>query len=205
MAKISRPILYMALLGAVVGTYLFLSEPDAPAKKGSKKPLKGNVKVGEGITVEDLNAKFDRYAGKGKDGFFPRVIPAKSALGEAAKRGGLDSWNLTGVSIVNGAKSATLENTQTKELQFIKAGDRWNGLKVTLVASDYILFRNDKNQETRLTFIDPDVDKARLGVVSTTAGVSTAPVLIASPNSPNIARATATNPQTTQGRGTTQP
>lgn len=207
MPKISRPILYVALVGVVVATYLFVSEPDAPAKKANKK-TKVTATARDGVTVEDLNAKFDRYADKGKDSFFPKVIPAKSSLGETAKRaGGLDNWNLTGVSIVNNVMSATLENTQTKELQFLKTGDVWNSLKVILVASDHVMFRNDKNQETRLTFIDPNVDKTQAGNLSNKAGVQTAAVLVANPNSPNTrnARGVATNPQTAPERGTTQP
>ncbi len=209
MAKISRPILYMGVVGVIALVWLYTSDPDAVSKKGKKTLTKTGSRAGEGITEEDLKAQYARYTGKQRDGFFPKVIPAKSALGEAPRGnvlGNLDTWNLTGVSVVNKIRSATLENIATKEIDFVKAGDRWNGLRVMAVGEDHVILRNAKEQQTRLTFVEPTPDKG------SALGIPPAPVNLVSavPNAQNqttLPPLAPRNdaPQRTRERGTNQP
>jgi hypothetical protein len=208
-AKISRPVLYTGVVGVIALAWLWASEPDDVSKKGKKTLTKTDSRVGGGITEEDLKAQYARYTGKQRDGFFPKVIPAKSTLGDAPRGnviGNLDNWNLTGVSVVNNIRSATLENTTTKEIQFVKSGDLWNGLRVITVSEDHIILRNAKEQQTRLTFVEPTPDK---GVA---VGIPPAPVNLVSaiPNAQNQTTLPplaprANSPQNTRERGTNQP
>ena len=210
MLKISRPILYSALLGVVAYAGVVLTEADAPAKKTTKATKKAASKLDSGITAADLKAHFTRYAGKQRDAFLPKVVPARGATDEdktlaanKALNSSLDHWNLTGISVIDGVRSATFENTTTQEVSFVKAGDRWNNMHIISVETEAVVLVNKLNQQTRLTFTamphnneTPNASSAPNGGGSL---INTAPVVPA-----NRGINTATLPNTPERNGNTQ-
>lgn len=165
MAKISRPVIYVAVLGVIAYAAVVLTEPDAPAKKVAPRTAKTTVTAPKGYTEEDLKASFPRYLSKEKDAFKPVVVakqrslpgtaPAGGALpGNLAQLAGLEKgvWLLTGVTSVNGVRSALVENGSTGESIFLKPGTVWKGLRVAAVESDAVVLVGPQGAKTRLAF-----------------------------------------------------
>ncbi|HZO91899.1 MAG TPA: hypothetical protein VFB38_26515 [Chthonomonadaceae bacterium] len=166
MAKISRPILYIAIVGAIAYTAVILTEPDTPARKRAARSTKTAVVEAGGFTKEDYTAHFARYRAQGRNAFQPLIVPHKASdkakqaapkktplvNGGIALNGKDGTWTLTGISALDGVQSALLENSATKEIQFVKVGDVWNGLRVASIGSDAVVFVNAQGQQARLTF-----------------------------------------------------
>lgn len=169
MAKISRPIVYVALLGVVAYTAVVLTEPETAKRKAPRRPA-ASARALEGFTEEDMKARFARYAGAPRDAFLPRVVPSRSGAPGAGALPFADAgiWLLTGINVINGVRNALLENGATGETVFVRSGERWNGLLVFRIEPNAVLFVNDKGKMTRIAFLDPDAEKP--------AGV--APVLV---------------------------
>ena len=151
MAKISRPVIYVAVLGVIAYAAVVLTEPDAPAKKVAPRTAKTTVTAPKGYTEEDLKASFPRYLSKEKDAF----KPVGGALpGNLAQLAGLEKgvWLLTGVTSVNGVRSALVENGSTGESIFLKPGTVWKGLRVASVESDAVVLVGPQGAKTRLAF-----------------------------------------------------
>ncbi|MCC6445830.1 MAG: hypothetical protein IT210_20545 [Armatimonadetes bacterium] len=164
MVKISRPIVYTLVLGTAAYAVVLLTEPEPPARKSAPRSRQRAVRNADGITEADRSARFPRYTGGSRNAFAPVVVPAKpsrlAALGNDLPQGiaapGTDGvWSLTGVNIVNGVHNALIENPATQESQFLRVGDRWNGLRVAAIQEDGMIFLNALGQETRLTFAQP--------------------------------------------------
>lgn len=167
MAKISRPIVYAALLGVVAYTAVVLTEPETAKRKATRQPA-ASARAPEGFTEEDMKARFARYAGAPRDAFLPGVVPSRSGMPGALPFADAGIWLLTGINVTNGVRNALLENGATGEAVFVRAGERWNGLLVFRIEPNAVLFVNDKGKMTRIAFLDPDAEKP--------AGV--APVLV---------------------------
>jgi hypothetical protein len=206
-AKISRPVLYTAVLGAVAYAVVVLTEPAAPPKKKTVARATRTAATnaaGDGITPEDLAARFPRYEPKRqKDPFTPRVVvahalPATAAPGAASSALPRGKWVLTGIAAINGAKTALVENG-AGDTVFLKAGDGWNGLRVAAIGQESISLVTADGRRTELGFPTPEEEKPALpagpGGVPTPGG--TAPPAGQAPAAPNGAPPSrlATRPQ----------
>lgn len=158
--KLSRPVVYTLVLGVAAYAVMLLTEPDAPPKKVAKPSSSSSSKSKDGITEADLTAHFPPYAGPRRDAFNPLVTPKRTLVARtdvAPKR--VDStagnWALTGITVIDGARSAVIENSQTHDIAFLTPGERWNGLKVDSVNADSVLLMNALNQPVTITFAAP--------------------------------------------------
>jgi len=153
----SRLIIY-TLVGAVaIYAYVLQTTPDKTTKKTTKHTTihKTVANAVDGITDEDLNAHFARYAASAKDPFVPAIALRPSTPGVLGETGG--QWSLTGVNTIDGVTTATVENPASNDSVFLKVGDSWNGLRVTSITADSVAFQNALGQPTTLSFPGNDV------------------------------------------------
>lgn len=172
MAKISRPIVY-TLVGAL-GVYAwFLSTQNNTTATHRRRLISQAAQMPDanGILPSDYTVHFPRYSASKRDPFVPKVLGDTDVLGEGSNGG----WALTGINVVNGVRTAVVENNatngtsnsspgvsdatstgvaadETNDCAFLKAGDRWKGLTVLSVAPDSVTFENEAGQETHLAF-----------------------------------------------------
>lgn len=180
MIKISKPILYTLLIGGGAALY-FLTTPDDPPTKHTKKTAKSAAMAQNGITEADLKAHFARFTVASRDAFAPKVIPKKSSalLGNPNAKNGMQgptgTWALTGINVINGVRTAVMENGSTHDILSLKPGDSWNGLRVASVGEDSIEVINAQNQKSRITFVDPKADAVGAPVVRADANGANGP------------------------------
>jgi hypothetical protein len=178
----------------VLYTAVTLTEPKAPPRKPAAHSGKKSATAPGRLALEDERAHFARYAGKRRDAFYPVVRPSRSSAfgaGEPlpvnsagiASAGMNGTWALTGINTVNGVRSALIENNTTHEIQFLHAGDRWNGLRVVSIEADGVEFMNALQQQTRLTFAEPRPDAAPGGRAQNATANPGAPLPDAAPSS----------------------
>lgn len=207
----SRLVLWVpVLLAGGYAIYLY-TEPPATPKSVAKRTTKTAAKSADGILPEDLTARFPRYTGPGRDAFAPKVMSAKKAVAPTAEQVVLppevanNSWTLTGITVLNGVRSALLENVSSGSSLFVKAGDTWNGLKVSSIEASAVLFTDSVGRPTRLKFPEPPEEKSpEEKSVGASTGVSTpvAPVVLSvTPNAPGAAPVPLTLPGPADGRG----
>ncbi|HEV2473955.1 MAG TPA: hypothetical protein VGS41_14865 [Chthonomonadales bacterium] len=174
MVKISRPILYTALLGAAAYTVVLYYQPDAAPVRPILHRTSAAAKSVDGITEADYHASFPRYRGAVRDAFIPLVAPKKVSHPEAEAilgngPGATGNWALTGITVVNGVRNGVVENQSTHEIAFLKPGDRWNGLIVTSVMQNAVLLTNALNKPIRMTFAAPPPPTAPAAAPTTPA------------------------------------
>lgn len=170
MAKVSRPMVYAVVAAVAIYAIVLVTEPEKPVGKPKKRSSLGaSTKAPAGFLPEDMTAKFERYEGKLRDAFRPEILPKQSVMnalpgGRMPGESGLfsalglrGSWNLTGINIVNGSRSALIENPTTGDSAFLKTGDQWNGLEVVDIEADTVVFLNSLGQRSQLKFVDPTV------------------------------------------------
>jgi hypothetical protein len=158
--KISRPIIYTAVLGVAAYAVVMITEPEAPPKRPTARPAKATSNLPNGFTEADMKARFTRYNAPSRDSFKPLVASSKSSLTAANSQpqsllGADGAWTLTGINEVNGTPIAVIENASTRDSQFLKVGDIWKGLRVQAVSSDSLVLVNAQGQQTRLGFAMP--------------------------------------------------
>ncbi|GAB4459629.1 MAG: hypothetical protein OHK0029_22430 [Armatimonadaceae bacterium] len=180
--KVSRPIIYTAVLGVVAYAAFLLTEPEAPPKKPKARTTASASKAPEGFLEEDLNARFARYTGVGKDAFMPGVVPKRSLDNPAAAPTEIiataapgATWVLTGITTVNGVESALIENRSKEEIAFLQVGDTWNGLRVIAIEPKAVVLANAEGRETRLAFVETIEDEPAKPGASPSPATNTAP------------------------------
>ncbi|MBC8137849.1 MAG: hypothetical protein H8F28_18375 [Fibrella sp.] len=167
MAKISRPIVYVVVAAVAIYAIVLVTEPEKPVTKPKKRTSLGaGAKAPAGFLTEDLTATFTRYQGKSRDAFKPGIMPKQTVMntlpggrdsdGVLSGPGLRGSWTLTGINILDGDRSALIENATTGDSAFLKSGDSWNGLQVVAIESDTVVFLNTLGQRTQLKFVDPN-------------------------------------------------
>lgn len=163
-------------IGAVAFVY---TEPDAPAKKPkttrttTKSKAKGDTTQ---ITEEDLKAKFPRVSSVAKDAFQPGVTTGKGGAAKPATQlkplilpappvkpvegvMALSNWTLTGISLVDGVRTALIENKASGDSTFLKTGSLWKGLRVASITGDTLNFIEPNGKIRPVTFPAPPEEK----------------------------------------------
>lgn len=147
MPKISRPTQLVLAAGLIGITYMATQEEAAPERKSRpKSAVKQKDKAyANGITQEDLDAKFEPLNQAPKDAFqplvrraarrgdfnqtvAPDVIPAGFTEGESG-------WTFTGIVDTNGQTEALLENKGNGASVFLSEGEKWKNLTVQSIGS----------------------------------------------------------------------
>ena len=157
MAKVSRPILYLVVMGAVAYAAVLLTEPEQTAKKVAPRASQSASKAPAGFTEADMNASFPRYNGKYQDAFKPKIIVKKEVPAPAPTQPmfgakGVGVWSLTGINSINGVRSALVENNTTQETIFLEVGETWNGFTVQAIEPSAVVLVSVEGKQTRLIF-----------------------------------------------------
>ncbi len=189
MAKISRPIIYLVVIGAVAYAAVLLTEPEQKAKKVTPRTTQAVSKAPVGFTEADMTAVFPRYNGKYQDAFQPKVVVKKEVPAPAPSPApvfgnGVGVWALTGINTVNGVRSALVENSTTQETVFLETGDTWNGYRVQAIEPSALVLVNGEGKQTRLIFpqfAEEPQPKASPGVGVVTTTPSPQPGSVAAP------------------------
>ena len=158
MAKISKPVLYLAIVATGVAIYV-LTSPDAPiAHTPPVTKLKRNDLGNGQFTDADYKTTFAEPVLVSRDGFKPLVARKSNVLAQALAAaggvpaelaGGDPNWVCTGVSEVDGQRQALLENKNTGDGSFVKQGDKWKTSVVSQVLEDgLVLVGNDGEPKT---------------------------------------------------------
>lgn len=190
-SKISKPYLYGAAVVVVGAVAFVLTEPETVTKKSKPKLTKTETNNTQGFTPEDYTASFPRYTGKPRNAFAPKVISKKgqtaTALVDIPEPGTerlTETWNLTGIALIDGTRNALIENGT--DSAFLKVGDTWNGLRVVAIEATAVRLIDPLGKESRIRFVEP-TDEKPLTVTSvapltgTTSTVGVAPVTIPTP------------------------
>jgi hypothetical protein len=163
-------------LGIVAYGVVILTEPEQVPTKPKTRTASGSApKAPEGFAEEDMNAQYARYTGAGRDAFAPLIKPTQRVVpGEALGTGGSvgvtsGGWSLTGISVINGERSALIENPSQDGVIFLKVGEVWNGMRVTAIEPKAVILVNSQGQQTRLGFVETIEEDAAANAVSNTA------------------------------------
>jgi hypothetical protein len=154
MANRKSPVLYIALGAAVIIAGVMFTTPQK-ATQGGAVAANRTRKAADGAA--GASVKFARYAGTGRNAFDPQVVSGRTAAygGRAGVVGSGGTWRLTGISVVNGARIAVVENDATKEALELRSGQKWDGLLVQSIDGVAVALRDRKNHVTKLSFPDP--------------------------------------------------
>ena len=149
-AKKTSPVVWLGLVAAAVAVYIVTTPSDAPPPASSAKRKKptASAKTDSLITQADYDAYKKPFPPVGVspvDAFNPLVkqavktiplkgvdLPTEGTRGvPTSLTGGEANWYVTGVPALNGVREALLENTASGEMQYLRAGDRWKGARVS--------------------------------------------------------------------------
>lgn len=174
MAKVSRPIIYVAVLGAVAYAVLMLTEPENAGKKAAKAKGTAVATAPKGFLPEDLNASFPRYTTVVRNAFQPKIVPTKKdTSGTTASAKLTELWKLTGVSKIDSVVNALVESS-AGETAFLKVGDQWNGHRVVAIEPTGVSLVSDKGESARLVFASPEEQEKPMSAAA-------APLLLPTP------------------------
>jgi hypothetical protein len=155
--KVSKPILLLLGVLAVAAAWT-MTEPDDAPKKPSHHTTKTTKDKKGDFTSEDYSAHFARYVPHNRNAFQPGIVPSHAAAaaaaksGPAGKLGAAGTWALTGISTLNDAPSALVENTAERASVFLSVGEKWNGLRVVAIRPDAVDFVDAKGKHSTLGF-----------------------------------------------------
>lgn len=156
--KISRPVVYIAVAAIIGAAVYFYTEPTAVVKKPTtKKPtLRQSVGV-PGILPEDYDLTFSTLNPSPRDVFRPLVARTTTARGVGGDSGfGSGGWRLTGISIVNGQRQATVESSNG-DLASLRLGQSFDGHIVRAISDVDITVEGQDGKREKLRFVDPTV------------------------------------------------
>jgi len=177
--KVSRPVIYIAVAAVIGAAVYFYTEPTPVVRKAvTKKPtLRQSVGI-PGILPEDYEIKFASVSPAPQDVFRPLVARTTTTRGVGDDDGfGTGGWRLTGISIVNGQRQASVESTNG-DLASLRLGQTFDGYSVRAISDLDITVAGPDGKREKLRFVDPTVVES--GIVRT----NTAPPPSVSPSAP---------------------
>ena len=152
MLKFSNPVkLLMAVAGLAI-VYMTLGgegESVTKATKKAKLASASKVKMPDGISKEDFDAKFDALQEEPKNAFTPLVVSTRTAR-QSAEPGSVNGipsdwtageagWTFTGVVESDGQRQVLLENKSTGEGVFLNRGEHWKQLTVESIGESFVI------------------------------------------------------------------
>ena len=156
--KLSRPVIYIAVAAAIGAGVYFYTEPAAIVKKPAVK--KASLRQAEGIPgilPEDFELKFSGVTPSSRDLFRPLVSRTTTSRGAGDDSGfGSGGWRLTGISIVNGQRQATVESTNG-DLASLRLGQIFDGYIVRAISDLDVTIEGTDGKREKMRFVDPTV------------------------------------------------
>lgn len=182
MAKISKPVLYLAIIGAGAAIYI-VTNPDTPPKVTTppKTHMRTTTPDSQFLPV-DYNTTFAEQVPLARNAFKPLVERRSGALANALASGGIvppeltggdANWICTGSAEIDGVKEALLENRNTNDAVFVKQGDHWKHAVVSQVLDDSVVLVGDDGEPRTIHVVQDETSNAS-GDTGTDTG--TAPV-----------------------------
>ena len=174
--KLSRPVIYIAVAAAIGAVVYLYTEPAAIVNKPAVK--KASLRQAEGIPgilPEDFELKFSGVTPSSRDLFRPLVSRTTTSRGAADGAGfGSGGWRLTGISIVDGQRFATVESTNG-DLASLRLGQSFDGYIVRAISDLDVTIESPDGKREKLRFVDPTVidDESLRTKVPTLPSVST--------------------------------
>lgn len=178
--KLSRPVVYI-LLAAVIGAAVYFYTEPAPVvkKAASKKPTLRQAAGLTGILPEDYERKFEPVTPSARDVFRPLIARTSTSRGGGPDSGfGSGGWRLTGISIVDGQRQATVESANG-DLASIRLGQSFDGFTVRAISDLDITVEGPDGKREKLRFVDPTVvepEPVRTNTAPSPSVSSSAPV-----------------------------
>jgi len=180
-AKISRPILYTALLGALAYAVVLYTEPEA--KRGTAKPKRSSVasNANTQFTEEDYQRRFEPYKAELKNAFKPVVARLSGNDALLAQRldglptaftGGDPNWRYTGTATIDGLRVALVENSVTGEGVFLHEGESWKQAILTKIEDEAIVMVGPGGGVRRIRLGEPDIDPDPVPMTNAAAPVA---------------------------------
>lgn len=145
-AKKTSPLVWVGLVGALAGVYLWSSSGETPPAAATKKSSKSTSRSGSTgpVTEADYKANFAPVRLASVDAFKPLVT--KPAVSETVKgqdlknkgmplslTGGEANWYFSGIAELNGQRQGLLENTTSGETVYVSPGDTFKAARVAAV------------------------------------------------------------------------
>ncbi|MBS1724091.1 MAG: hypothetical protein JSS66_14190 [Armatimonadetes bacterium] len=147
--KVSRPILYTAVLGLVAYAVVVLTEPDKkPKGKSTAVHKKAPGAKADQFLEADYKAKFTPVSTAPKNAFKPLVVREGEDNQLQTQRfdsipsaftGGDPNWLYTGTATVDGVRVALVENSASGEGVFLKVGEMWKQAVLTSIEDEGII------------------------------------------------------------------
>lgn len=156
--KVSRPVIYVAMAAVIGAAVYFYTEPAAVVKKPvAKKPSVRQTVGIPGILPEDYEVKFASVPSGSRDVFRPLVSRTTTSRGSADGGGfGSGGWHLTGISVVNGQRLATVESANG-DLASLRLGQSFDGYMVRAISDLDVTIEGPDGKREKLRFVDPTV------------------------------------------------
>ena len=182
MAKISRPVLYLAIIGIGAAAYIVMN-PDTPAKTSTKPKTHARITTANSQFLPvDYSTTFDAQVPLARNAFKPLVERRSSALLNALAAGGAippeltggdANWVCTGSAEVDGIKQALLENKNSGDAVFVKQGDHWKNAVVSQVLDEAVVLVGDDGEPRT---IHVQQDQTSTATADTGADAGTLPI-----------------------------
>jgi len=161
MPKLSRPVLYLLILGVGVIAWLMTSGDSSHA--GGKRPVAKRAAAKKdklGFLPEDYNPpKFEPALATASGKFEPLVSRTQTATQLALSpdavpaelAGGDPNWVYTGTAEIDGKPTALLENRVTAESDFVNQGQSWKRSQVAQILPQGLVLAGPSGRKVKLT------------------------------------------------------
>lgn len=169
MAKLSKPIQLLVVVGVVAGAVLFFTQPDDSPAKTTKKPA--SKKLSSSLATDyvpaDFTAKFASLNQTPRNAFKPLIVRNSSLLRTVSPRsngvpgaftGGDPNWAYTGCVEVNGEKLALLENSKSGDGVYLRKGDHWKSSLIRTVSEEGLIIVSSSGTVKKIQLGDRGTD-----------------------------------------------
>lgn len=163
-----RRLFWLITLGvsAMVAVWALGGEETTGSKSATKRPPVTAKTKQDAFRPEDYTAQFPAVNNAARNSFRPLIVRKDPSLSSiptisneipSAFTGGEAGWMLTGISEVNGAKSALVENKSTGEGVFLAAGETFRVARVLTITEDSMVLQGPEGI-TRTIRMPVDLD-----------------------------------------------
>lgn len=189
MPKISRPVVYTLVLGAVAYGVVVLTEPEtrpAPKRPAAQAARPASAK-GDLFTEQDYRAHFERLSGIPRNAFRPLVARRGPGSPDEARldalptsfTGGEANWRYTGNASLNGVRLALIENASTGEGVFLRVGERWKDAVLSAIEEEAIVMVGPFGEVRRIRLGEREIETVPPGpAAGTPVATGLAPVRV---------------------------
>ncbi|MCH7945411.1 MAG: hypothetical protein IIC73_05270 [Armatimonadetes bacterium] len=162
MAKVSRPLVYGAVLVVAVAAFVMTTPKNAEDGDGPgpRRGARSTAGPPTGIFDYDYDAKFEPLNESPENAFMPLVARTRRNSGgiepnefPPAFAGGESGWFYTGTVIIDDVPSALVENELTGDGMFLKVGENLKRTMISEITPTYIVVTGTTGRSLRLDLL----------------------------------------------------